>query len=337
MAGYKVFWRSGGARLAILHATLGSSLLLRRGRRHTSTQCKEKTCRPVSGTSGSCESGLRFYGARSKSAVESCSYFAVMERYHQFAVVDGVGGAAGRLCARFCAQHLTRLVAQRFLEQQRLLRGATDADGDLLSEEEAAAASWADALTAGFAACDSQALQEVDGACGALVCVVARSGVYIGSVGLGRVVIGTEDDNGKVVHCDEASSPHVATSEYEAERLGVAASRLQNVPTRMLGGAVSKQSEELIIALPDVVRHAHSEGRRFVILGSPGLWASGPRLPVQYAIEAYRSGRSPADEIVSKCGRGDVVAMVLVLPPGLGDEGSLLPWHDELVLPQAGG
>mmetsp|Transcript_460 Transcript_460/g.1319 ORF Transcript_460/g.1319 Transcript_460/m.1319 type:complete len:124 (+) Transcript_460:895-1266(+) len=77
-------------------------------------------------------------------------------------------------------------------------------------------------------------------------------------------------------------------------------------------------------------RHQHGSGRRFVILGTPAIWEHGPRLPLQWAVEAYRAGRSPADELIARSRGGDAVALVLVLPAGLG-EGSRLPPHDELV------
>jgi len=233
------------------------------------------------------------------------------------------------------------LIARSFAErvQSSPLRHATRADGSLIEdEEEAAAAAWADSLTMGFRMCDQGAVQEVgSGACGAVVCVVARSGIYVASVGLSRAVIGTEAD-GEIL-CDEASSPHRLTSESELERLadagptGASPPQLPSkAPTRFFGGAALKQADARLVGLPDVIRHQHGSGRRFVILGTPAIWEHGPRLPLQWAVEAYRAGRSPADELVARSQGADAVALVLVLPAGLG-EGSRLPPHHELVAP----
>eukprot|EP00929_Paragymnodinium_shiwhaense_P038142 TRINITY_DN20208_c0_g1_i3.p1 TRINITY_DN20208_c0_g1~~TRINITY_DN20208_c0_g1_i3.p1 ORF type:complete len:266 (+),score=55.15 TRINITY_DN20208_c0_g1_i3:185-982(+) len=259
-----------------------------------------------------------------------------MESHHLFALVDGIGGAEDVASSRYCAERLTRCISRVF-SNAPALRGITDANGNLLTEDEAIAAVWSQAMSGGFAMCDQFAQQEeVAGACGALVCAVTRSGVYLASVGRGRAVIGTETDAlGKEIACDEASSPHEKTSEAEMQRLGKdLASMSPKRPTRMLGGYLEKRANSAIIGLPDVVRSEHPEGdcRRYVVMGSPGLWTQGPRLPLQHAIEAYRSGRSPADEVLSKCGQKgqDLVVVVLVLPPGLGAEDGPLPPHESL-------
>lgn len=305
----------------------------------------EKWRRPAAGTAGACaESGIRFYASRSRKADESAHCFAIAEQLHQFAVVDGVaaqGSDEGAASARFCAGRLAPTVARVFAERVRHvpLQAATRADGSLIGDEaEAVAAVWAEALSAGFAVCDQQAQQAENiegGACGALLCAVAQSGIYIASVGLGRVVVGTEVGGGEVV-CDEASSPHSAESEAEAERFAEANRELRHplgaqAPTRLLGGSSLKMAEPLLVASPDVVRHEHAESRRFIVMGSPGLWDLGARLPVQWAIEAYKAGRNPADELVARSRGGDVVALVLVLPQGLGADDGRLPPHDELV------
>mmetsp|Transcript_21847 Transcript_21847/g.68112 ORF Transcript_21847/g.68112 Transcript_21847/m.68112 type:complete len:351 (-) Transcript_21847:40-1092(-) len=314
----------------------------RHGHRGCASECREqregRLRRPVAGTSGCCAaSGVRFYAARSRPAAESACCFAIAEELHQFAVLDGVGGAgdAGAQCARFCAGQLPGLVARAFLERVRRspLASARDMDGALVSEEESAAESWAEALTAGFAQCDRLAADQVEGGCGAILCTVACSGVYAASVGLGRVVVGTEVDGSTMLLCDEVSSPHSIQSEAEVSRLGRPFPPA-HAPTRLLGGAAEKRAEPRLIGLPDVARHQHAQSRRFVLLGSPGVWHQGPQLPLQWAVEAYRTGRSPADEVVARSKGTDVVALVLVLPPGLGGDGSPLPPHEELALPR---
>lgn len=325
-------WRPAGAA-----SLLGGLTAVGGARRGCAAECDEKPHarrRPVSGTSGVCDSGVRYYAARSKAAESSPSLFAVSERLHHFAVVDGLDGDDGGAgCARFFAQRLPRMITEAFVAQPSPM-AMTGVDGQPLGAEDVVAAAWANSLTAGFGHCDSWAAQEeVLGSCGALVCVVARSGIYVASIGLGRAVVGTEDDGGKTIQCDEASSPHCAASELEATRLGDAVSRFGG-PTRMLGGMAQKRVEPLISGLPDVVRHGHAAGRRFVILGSPALWVSGPRLPLEWVVEAYRKNWDPAVELVARS-KGDVVALVLVLPPGLDDPEGPLPPHDEAFWPPA--
>lgn len=283
--------------------------------------------RPVVGTRGCCEeSNVRFYTARSRPAEASNRCFAISERLHQFALLDGISGTAdaGSHCARFCAAWLSRLVAHAFREQvhsEPLVSSRRD--------EVAAISAWVDALSAGFVQCDRLVAQEVDGSCGALLCSICRSGIYVASVGRGRVAIGTKDDDGRTVWCDEASNPHCIENEAEAERWGYPPAP-SGLTTRFLGGSTLKQSEPRLIAIPDVVRQEHEDCQRFVILGSPEVWASGPRLPMQWAVEAHQAGRNPADEVVVRSQGVDVVAVVLVLPPGLGSDDSPLPQHDEL-------
>mmetsp|Transcript_70095 Transcript_70095/g.193914 ORF Transcript_70095/g.193914 Transcript_70095/m.193914 type:complete len:346 (-) Transcript_70095:18-1055(-) len=296
-------------------------------------QCKAQPARPVAGTSGShASSGIQFYASRSLPAATSACCFAIAESLHQFAVVDGVReGEAGGRCARFCAGRLPQLIARAFHDQlQRVpLWSYHDSEGVPLGNSDAAARVWAEALTVGFAQCDVIAMEELEGSCGALYCAVARSGVYIASVGLGRVVIGTEDAGSQTFWCDEASAPHCIENEAEAARLGQRP-LLSQTPSRILGGAALKQVEPRLVGLPDVMRHRHADGQRFVILGSPGVWSHGARLPMQWVVEAYHAGRNPADAIVARSQGADVVALVLVLPPGLGDDGSPLPRHDQL-------
>lgn len=347
-------------------AWLGGEWLLSRHARGTrgcasASQCEEpgqKWRRPKAGTSGTCStSGVRFYAARSLKAADSSHCFAIAEQLHQFVVVDSITlerssvrppDSAEAKCAKLCAERLPSTVSRAFAERVRRvhLQAATRPDGSLFdSTEEAVAAFWADALMAGFQVCDqmAQESQECAGAAtGALFCAVADSGVYVASVGLGRVVIGTEEAGGQVF-CDEASSPHRAASDAEGVRLREGQGQSDSstgpfrhpmgpeAPTRLLGGASLKGAEPRLISLPDVVRLQHAEQRRFVILGSPGLWDLGPRLPVQWAIEAYKAGRSPADELVARSRGEDVVALVLVLPQGLGLGDGKLPPHDELV------
>lgn len=231
--------------------------------------------------------------------------------------------SAGGECARYCAKRLAPLVASALEERV----GATSAWSSLAADDsqnadpQDPATAWAEALTAGFHHCDRLACGEVAGSCSALLCAVAHSGVYIASVGLARAVVGTEEDGGATVMCDEASGVHTAESEAEVARLRAIGPELvlpvPGEPTRLLGAALEKRSEPHLIGLPDVVRHPHADGRRFVILASAGVWGRGPRLPVQWAIEAYRVGGSPADVLIERC-EGDSVALVLVLPPGLG-------------------
>ena len=130
---------------------------------------------------------------------------------------DGDGGAA---CAKFCAARLPKMAAHSFSERVRatpLSALADDSGAAVADEAEAAALVWADALTAGFGMCDQAALNEAQGACGAMLCVVARSGVYVASVGLGRAVIGTEEPGGQGAFVDEASAPHRRDGEEEAD------------------------------------------------------------------------------------------------------------------------
>lgn len=305
-------------------AAVGAALLgdgIARHQKHPVVHCQEQ--RPNGGTSatvvasGCCESGVRFYGARSRSVAASSCCYAVAERLHQFAVVDGIGGSdEARECATFCARRLAPLVAQAFAAgQQAWQSGNRPQDTDAKSL-------WAEALTAGFQHCDMLAVQEANGSCGALLCVVAQSGVYVASLGLSRAVVGTEDDGGATILCDEVSVPHSLENEAEAERLqeaGLAVAQVPNGPTRMLGGmAVKRDYPGLIVSVPDVVRHEHTSGRRFVIMASPGVWRHGPRLPLQWAVDAYRRGLNPAKAVVEHADGSDVAALVLVLNPGLG-------------------
>jgi len=295
----------------------------------------------VSGTSGCTDGGVRYYAARSVPAPESSVCFVVAEQLNQFAVVDGGAGPCGAACATFCAQRLPRLISRAFVERLHYtpLESATDPiSGIRLKPTEAAAAAWSDALAAGFAECDRAAVQEESlsaGYCGGLFCAVARSGVYIASVGLGRAVVGTEEDAGSALLCDEVSSPHNADSAVEARRWAAAGGGQEeqlprpDTPTRQLGGAAARREEPRLIALPDVVRQRHAEGRRYVILGSPGVWVQGPEQPLHAAAEAYRRGRSPADAVLEQS-EGDAAAVVLVLPGGLGGESCMLPEHGRL-------
>ena len=62
---------------------------------------------------------------------------------------------------------------------------------------------WQEAFLSGFARCqDGLASSGAEGGCGAMVCAIARSGTYVCSIGLGRVVVGTETDGGFTVLCD---------------------------------------------------------------------------------------------------------------------------------------
>lgn len=352
----QVAWRARPGAAAALLGTTTTAGLLARARQRRACAAGGAVCdslereperwrRPAAGTSGACpQSGVRFYAARSRKAAESMHCYAIAEDLHQFSIVDGMPdvGQGAAECAKLCAGKLVPLVARGYAERVRRLplRSATDRDGNVFgSEEEAAAAYWADALTDGFAQCDQLAAQDPASgsgasACGALLCVVAESGVYVASVGLGRACIGTEIFGGEIM-CDEASIPHCSASEAEAERLREADASAASLPpphlaTRMLGGSTVKQADPRVVGLPDVVRHQHSEGRRFVILASPGIWDFGPRLPVQWAVEAYRRGRSPADELVARSRGADDVALVLVLPAGLGTGDGRLPPHEEL-------
>lgn len=269
-----------------------------------------------------------------------------------FIVADGATeeGDGGKRCAVFCAERLPRLAAHEFVSrisegtpESSLARDAwapiqhiseldSSEQGAHVHEEARAASCWGKSLTTAFQRCDALAAQEVEGGCGVMMCAIARSGVYVASVGLGRAVIGTEQEGGATVICDEVSNPHSLSNEIEAERIGgfQADQPPLSGATRLLGAEARKRMEPQILWHPDVVRQHHSGSRRYVVLASPGAWEAGPRLPLQWAVEAYRAGRSPADEIVARC-RGDVVALVLVLPPGLGNETSGLPAHSELV------
>jgi len=295
----------------------------------------------VSGTSGCTDSGVRYYAARSVQASKSRVCFVIAEQLHQFAVMDG-GGLSGAACATFCAQRLPRLVSRAFMERLHYspLESATDPiSGIRLTPAEAAAVAWSDSLAAGFAECDRVAVQEEslsEGHCGGLFCAVARSGAYIASVGLGRAVVGTEEDSGAALLCDEASNPHSSASAVEARRWADAAASQEeprlpppDAPTRRLGGAAAKRKESRLIALPDVVRQRHARGRRFVVLGSPGIWVQGSEQPLRIATEAYRRGQSPADAVLEQS-EGDAAAVVLVLPGGLGGESCPLPDHGRL-------
>lgn len=295
----------------------------------------------VAGTSGCTDSGVRYYAARSVQASKSSVFFVVAEQLHQFAVVDGAG-LSGTACATFCAQRLPRLVSRAFVERLHHwpLESATDPiSGIRLKPAEAAAAAWSDALAAGFAECDRAAAQEESlsaGHCGGLICAVARSGVYIASIGLGRAVVGTEEDSGAALLCDEASNPHNSASAVEAQRWAAAAAGGQeqllptpDTPTRQLGGVEAKRKEPRLIALPDVVRQRHAKGRRYIVLGSPGIWVQGSEQPLRRAAEAYHRGQSPADAVLEQS-EGDAAAVVLVLPGGLGGESCPLPEHGQL-------
>jgi len=292
----------------------------------------------VSGSRGKCAvSGIRFYASRSRPAPESSCCFATVERLHQYAVLDGVTGGqlAGGHCARLCASWLPRLVSGAFQEGLQQLSPSAASVVDV--PEEAVISTWAQALMSGFSRCDQLAAQEDqsgEGSCGALLCVVARSGIYVASIGVGMAVIGTLDSDGETIWCDEASIPHNMANEAEADRWGEPRPP-DGVPTRLLGGSSAKRIETRLLGLPDVVRHEHGDAQRFVILGSPQVWSFGPRLPLQWAMEAQHAGRNPADEIVIRSQGRDAVALVLVLPGGLGSDDSPLPKHGELVSPIA--
>ncbi|CAE7536353.1 unnamed protein product, partial [Symbiodinium pilosum] len=160
------------------------------------------------------------------------------------------------------------------------------------------------------------------------------SGVYVGSVGVARCVVGTEADDGDTVWCDEVSVPHSARNTAELARLKDTGVGPLPPVLRFLGGQTQKASQPGLIAIPDVVRAPHpAEGRGFVLLGTSNLWSQGPRLPVQWAVQAFREGRCPASAWIRGCGIGDDVdaaAMVLVLPPGLSEEDSPLPKHGDV-------
>lgn len=324
--------------------SVGACLGVRaRLQRHAKSQCEsystevekplERLRVAVAGTSGCSDGGVRFYAARSWKAEESGTCFAIAEKLHQFAVVDGVG-VDGLSSARVSAGRLSRYVSQSFVERvhQVPLETATDPISGLpIKMDEAAASAWGDALATGFSDCDREAIQDAAGSCGAMFCVVARSGVYVASVGTGRAVIGTEEDGGLSVLIDEASNPHCKNNATEVNRFGAADENLlPDGPTRLLGGGDAKRKEPRIIALPDVVRHRHAPGRRYVLLGSPGVWAQGPEAAVHWAVQAYRRGESPANAVIARS-EGDAVVLVVVLPRGLGSEGSPLPPHGQLV------
>lgn len=326
-----------GAALAAASATPGApSSALSWARRWCRCEQPPKASRAAAASSSSKCSGSRieYFAARSLALDRSSSFHAVSEKLHQFVIVDGVtGDDGGRECAMFCAQRLTPLAARAFLEQLRQLplHARTNAEtGQFLTEEDGVGGVWAEALTAAAKGCDSLALQEVAaGGCCVLHCNVARSGIYISSLGLGRAVIGTEETPGGDILCDEASTPHSCEdSETERERMGTLASRMRG-PTRLLGGAAEKRMAPQLICSPDVVRIKHVAERRYLLLASPGVFEAGPRLPIQWAVAAHRDGKNPAAELVSKFG-GDSVALVLVLPPGLDDEDGGLPPHDKL-------
>ncbi|CAE7233022.1 unnamed protein product, partial [Symbiodinium sp. CCMP2456] len=76
----------------------------------------------------------------------------------------------------------------------------TAADGGRLEEEHAAARAWSEAVTVAFQRCDEQLGEEPTSA---VLCVIARSGTYISSVGIARCVLGTETHDGETVYCDE--------------------------------------------------------------------------------------------------------------------------------------
>mmetsp|Transcript_84998 Transcript_84998/g.177642 ORF Transcript_84998/g.177642 Transcript_84998/m.177642 type:complete len:367 (-) Transcript_84998:61-1161(-) len=324
--------------------------------RGVSSSCDEvgnKWRRPAAGTSDTCDpSGIKYYAARAKKAADSDNFYAVAATYNQFAVAeslvladkDGGSEAASAACAKLCAGRLPLMTANAFVEgvRRRPLHSTVRDDGSMATEEEAASALWADAISSGFNLCEAMIARDLaDGGRGAaevMLCVIARSGVYAGSVGRGRIVVGTEE-NGDI-WCDEASCPHLPSSEAEMQRIdelmlegaGAGDNLPEGQPTRFLGGGVLKERDSRYIGLPDIVRLDHvANSRRFVIIGSSGIWSYGPRLPVQWAIEAYRSGRSPADELISRSTGSDDVVLVLILPPKVA-EGSTLPPHHEIVL-----
>eukprot|EP00933_Yihiella_yeosuensis_P062082 TRINITY_DN65004_c0_g1_i1.p1 TRINITY_DN65004_c0_g1~~TRINITY_DN65004_c0_g1_i1.p1 ORF type:complete len:372 (-),score=42.85 TRINITY_DN65004_c0_g1_i1:124-1206(-) len=301
-------------------------------------------CQANSGLRGYCSSGIRYYSARSKQPENSVSRCGIAERLHAFVLADGLGirdseaGGASSRCATFCASNLASLAAHFFTEGQVAtpLWGQARADGQKLPEKDAAVGLWANSLTQSFGACDvALSEREPSGGCGAIMCLVARSGIYIASLGLGRAVVGTETDNGETYICDEVSIPHTVESEIEQERLSrdkitLPSNRPSTFPTRILGAPRAKANDAVLTAQPDIVRLEHlSEGHRFIILGSPDLWLSGPRLPVEWAVQAFQEGKSPAEELIRRTAREgvDTVALVLVIPSGLDGEDSFLPPH----------
>ncbi|CAK0809834.1 unnamed protein product, partial [Prorocentrum cordatum] len=279
--------------------------------------------RPVAGTSGSCDSGVRFYAARSRAAKESASCFAIAERLHQFAVVDGAraGGEpssreATQRCAQFCAGQLSRLVSYAFAEQAR--QGALGSEGaEAVAEAEASGAfdawgggaaqapevtravsAWASALQDGFALCEQKRASAVRlGAGGRLrrppVCRRAQRRLRRQRgprAGRG----GHRGGGGQLDHLRRGLEPALRR---QRSRLGRRHARRHGAP-RAAGGSSDAdagrcgcEADQRLTAQPDVVRHDHADARRFVILGSPGVWTQGPRLPLQWAVEAYRSGR----------------------------------------------
>ncbi|CAE8664330.1 unnamed protein product, partial [Polarella glacialis] len=292
-----------------------------------------------SSSAGVCtDSGVRFFTARSRPIDQSASCYAVADRLHQFAVLDGTG-VGGDKFAAYCAGRLPRNVSGAFVASLSASRADASSSstqglrpscgkspraisfGDEGEEEPAdvaaAAKRWQAALSGGVALCDQQAEAEtLQGGCSALFCVIARSGTYVASVGLGRAMVGTDMGPALPLQCDEASRPHLPLA-------GVT----DGLPSRMLGGFGTAARG----ALPDVVRIRHENSQRLVVLGSPALFDAfeSPEAPLHAAHAALRAGRSPAEELLLGVdSNADAVALVLVLPPGVEQN---LPGHDQLM------
>ncbi|CAE7514841.1 unnamed protein product [Symbiodinium natans] len=281
---------------------------------------------------GTCpRSGLRYFAARSRPPEASSCRSAALEALHAFALAESHGKDGGEAASK-AAKALPVLTARAFAEGVAQVPHWvwTGPDGALLEEEEAAARAWAEALSVAFARCDEELGEEP---VSAVLCIVARSGIYISSVGISRCVIGTEADQGDTVYCDEASVPHDANNAAELARVKDAGVAVVPPVLRFLGGRMRKASQPGLISLPDVVRARHPlAGRCFVLLGTSNLWTKGPRLPVHWAVQAFREGSCPASAWVRRAGVGeeDAAAMVLVLPPGLAEEDSPLPNHGDV-------
>lgn len=270
----------------------------------------------------------RYFAARGRPIESSACRTAAVEALNAFALTESHSERGGEAAAN-AAKALPLLAANAFSEAatEVPLWTRTAADGGRLEEEDAAAAAWSEAVTVAFQRCDEQLGEEPTSA---VLCVIARSGIYVSSVGIARCVLGTETDEGETVYCDEVSVPHDISNDAERARVRDAGATAVPYVLRFLGGRAHKASHPGLLSLPDVVRAPHpAEGRSYVLLGTSNLWSKGPRLPVQWAVEAFREGRCPASAWIRRAGAAgdDVAAMVLVLPPGLADEDSPLPKH----------
>eukprot|EP00971_Amphidinium_carterae_P126205 2500203-Amphidinium_carterae.1 len=164
--------------------------------------------------------------------------------------------------------------------QRKALQDCTDAEGLKLQESEAAAAAWGHALVSAFAHCDRLAAGEALAArCSGIHVVVARSGIYIASLGTCRAAVGIESGD-RTVSCHASSQPHTILNSVEAKRMAntsdkerMAAAPLAT-PTRFLCAELDKRQQSGFLAFPDVVRHLHAKQRQYIVLGSPGVYAS---------------------------------------------------------------